>query len=199
MIIEHNPRYRITGIPEGSSGIFHIKHFTRDTIHNCWQNYLIGKGETDDGKGGYTVLIKETCPMPIMQDTQAEYAEHRWLWDNATGHVLIGGLGIGFVNENLILNDNITKVTIVENSQDVIDLVWEHCTKDDRFELVLADFETWTPPEGTQFDIVWGDTWLVDNENYRMSITQYKQHILSHYTPHLTDTGKICFWGNMTS
>ena len=113
MTEEHNPRYRITGIPEGSSGIFHIKHFTRDTIHNCWQQYLIGKGDTDDDLGGYTVLIKETCPMPIMQDSQAEYTEHGWLWANATGHVLIGGLGIGFVHENLILNDDVTKVSIL--------------------------------------------------------------------------------------
>ena len=79
--------------------------------------------------------------MPIMQDSEAEYNAHQWLWDNATGDVLIGGLGIGLVNEVLIDNDDITSVTIVENSQDVIDLVWEHCAKDDRFTLIQEDLE----------------------------------------------------------
>lgn len=192
MTTEHNPRYRITGIPEGESGIFKIVHFTRDTIHNCWQMYLNGKGDTDDGLGGYTVLIKETCPMPIMQDSQAEYTEHGWLWANATGHVLVGGLGIGYVNDFLLNSDDVTSVTIVEDSQDVIDLVWEHCAKDDRFTIVKADFETWIPPDGVTYDVVWCDTWLVDNPIY---YPLYRQTMLEHYSPYLSGTGQIAFWG----
>ena len=83
---------------------------------------------------------------------------------------MIGGLGLGLCHQPLIDNPNVTSVTIIENSQDVIDLVWEHCPKDDRFSLVVADIEEWEPSEGTSWDYAWFDTWLIDNP------LDYKQH-----------------------
>ncbi|RZD54550.1 MAG: hypothetical protein CXT67_00605, partial [Methanobacteriota archaeon] len=125
-------------IPTGTSGDFEIANYSNETTDNNWQTYLSMKDETHTN---YIVLLKSNCVMPIMQDSEAEYNEHQWLWDNATGDVLIGGLGIGLVNQVLIDNPNITSVTIIENSQDVIDLVWEHCSKDERFTLIQEDIE----------------------------------------------------------
>jgi hypothetical protein len=174
-------------IPEGVSNDFEVAHYTSETTDNMWQTYLNMKNETHDS---HIVLLKEGCPMPIMQDSEAEYNEHQWLWDNATGDILIGGLGIGLVNEILINNDDITSITIVENSQDVIDLVWEHCAKDDRFTLILEDFETWEIPDDMEWNIIWADTWLIDNtlDNY-----DYKLLITNKYSQHTTNIG---FWGD---
>ncbi len=154
-------------IPPGKSGDFEIAHFTDTTTRNMWQTYLEMKKES---YGSYTVLLKEGCPMPIMQDSEAEYNEHAPLFENATGDVLIGGLGIGFCHQKLIDNPDVTSVTIVEKYQEVVDLVWEHCPKDDRFSLVVADIEEWEPSEGTSWDYAWFDTWLIDN------LLDYKQH-----------------------
>jgi len=172
-------------IPEGISGDFEIAHYTDETTDKMWPTYLSIKNEVHDE---FTVLLKEGCAMPIMQDSEAEYNEHQWLWDNATGDVLIGGLGIGFVNEVLIDNDEITSVTIIENSQDVIDLVWEHCTKDDRFSLIYADIETWEIPEGSFWDVAWFDTWLKDNS---LSKKEHKEIITNKYS---TYCGKLQAW-----
>ena len=88
-------------LPEDVSGDYAIAHYTSETTENNWRAYLDMKGESLDS---YTVLTKNGCPMPIMQDSIAEYNEHQWLWDNATGDVLIGGLGIGMCHQPLIDN-----------------------------------------------------------------------------------------------
>tara|TARA_R100000988_G_scaffold88691_1_gene51751 strand:+ start:252 stop:800 length:549 start_codon:yes stop_codon:yes gene_type:complete len=172
-------------IPEGSTGAYQVAHYNRQTQYKMWQTYLNMKAEPYDN---HTVLIKNTCPMPIMQNSQAEYNEHQWLWDNATGDVLIGGLGLGMIHQALIDNPNVTSVTIIELEQDVADLVWEHCAKDDTFNLVIADFETWTPPAGSSFDTVWGDTWLWDNS---LTYQEYKALITNRYSQY---TDNIGFW-----
>ena len=175
-------------IPAGVSGSFEVAHYTNQTTDRQWQVYLEMKNENHSN---YCVLIKDNCPMPIMQDSEGEYREHQWLWSNATGDVLIGGLGIGMVNEFLINAPNINSVTIIENSQDVIDLVWPHCVKDNRFTLIKADIETWTPPANSYWDVIWFDTWCVDNP---LQPKEYEQLMITRYNSY---TNNIGFWGSL--
>lgn len=175
-------------IPAGVSGNFEVAHYTDQTEDRQWQIYLQLKNESHSN---YCVLIKNNCPMPIMQDSEGEYREHQWLWDNATGDVFIGGLGIGMVNEFLINAPNITSVTIVENSQDVIDLVWPYCAKDNRFTLIKADIETWTPPANSHWNIMWFDTWCGDNI---LSWNGYKNAMTNKYSQYCDSIG---FWGSL--
>ena len=174
-------------IPEGTLGDYQIAHYNNDTTDYNWQTY---RSMREDPYDTHTVLIKNTCPMPIMQNSEAEYNEHKWLLDNATGDVLVGGLGIGMCHTMLMDNPNVTSVTIIEIAQEVIDLVWEHCHKDETFNVVLGDFETWVPPEGTTFDTVWGDSWIFDNP---MTYAEYQTHIQNHYADYCDNFG---FWAN---
>ena len=95
------------------------------------------------------------------------------------GDILIAGLGIGMVNELLVDSDDVTSVTIVEKEQDVVDLVWEHCAKDDRFTLVVDDIETWDVPEDSSWDVGWFDSWIEDNP---MSKAAYRDFIMDRYS-----------------
>jgi hypothetical protein len=158
----------IVNIPEGTSGDFSIQKITT--------NHIGGRDEPQDT---YTVLYKDGIEN-IMQDTAHEYDEHQPLWDNATGDVLIGGLGIGFVNQKLIDNPNVTSVTIVEKHQEVIDLVWNSCPKDGIITLVHDDIETWNPTQN--FDCGWFDTWLSDHDT--MTKEEYDIFITEKYTTH---------------
>jgi spermidine synthase len=121
-----------------------------------------------------------------MMDTTHEYAEHQPLWDGATGDVLIGGLGLGFVNQKLMDNPFVTSVTIIEKNQEVIDLVWDHCPKDSRFALVHADIDTWTPPNTSHWDYAWFDTWIGDNSTTR---EEYPEFIQSRYGSYCDQIG----------
>ena len=104
--------------------------------------------------------------------------------------MLVGGLGLGMCHQPLIDNPDVTSVTIIELEQDVADLVWDDCAKDASFSLIIDDFETWTPPEGSSFDTVWCDTWLVDNS---LNYAQYRTLMTDRYSQY---TENIGFWGD---
>ena len=169
----------IVDIPENTSGDFSIQKVTT--------NNLAGRDEPQDT---YTVLYKEGIDN-IMQDTTHEYTEHQPLWDNATGDVLIGGLGIGFVNQKLLDNPNVTSVTIVEKYQEVINLVWNHCVKNGIITLIHDDIETWEPIR--HYDVGWFDTWVTDNDNF--SKEEYDQFIIEKYSTHCDWVG---IWQQIT-
>ena len=160
-------------IPEAINGNFEIKKVTTDNVSS-----------TKEPLDTYTILYHND--KPIMQDPTKEYREHQPLWDNATGHVLIGGLGIGFVNQKLMDNPNVTSVTIVEIEQDVVDLVWEHCAKDDRFTLIIDDIETWDIPSDSSWDIAWFDTWDTNNT---LTMKEYNDLMIEKYSSYCDEIG----------
>lgn len=176
-------RWEVSGIPEGKSGRFSIQIIehqrvdTEPTAPFSWQTYSKYANIPD---GTYTVLFEaygeKQAKLNIMQDTERECEEHKWVTERS-GSVLIGGLGIGMINIPLLASDDITSVTIIEKEQDVIDLVWEHCAKDDRFTLIHADIDTWEVPEGSYWDFAWFDTWLTHEE----PIEEYIQRMFERY------------------
>jgi predicted membrane-bound spermidine synthase len=101
----------------------------------------------------------------IMSDRQEESDEHAVFFSLPLhGDILITGLGVGLVNEHLITLPDIDHVVIVEKHKEVIDMVWPHCKRDDRFEIVHADADTWEPNLWTdkacnRFDFAWLDHW----------------------------------------
>jgi hypothetical protein len=179
-------RWEVTGIPDGESGDYKIQSCTTTTGEQSWLTYVDFKGLTG---GPYTVLYRKysgswgTNWINIMQDTEAEYTEHDWLISRMSGDILIGGLGIGMINIPLLASDDVTSVTIVEKEQDVIDLVWDDCAKDDRFTVVCADINTWEIPEGSSWDAAWFDTWLTHEE----PLATYQTRLTNKYSPYVSE------------
>ena len=158
-------------IPEGVSGEYRIEK----QILNRWC-------EVSEPNDEYTILYSPTHN--IMQDTTKEYREHQPLWDNAAGDVLIAGLGIGMVHQFLIDNEDVKSVTIVEKNQEVIDLVWDHCPKNEKFRLVHADIYDWEPD--STWDVGWFDSWIGECEQ-----EEYFKLMTDKYTKYCK---KIFFW-----
>ena len=136
---------------------------------------------------GNTTNLFSTKGFQIMDNSEREYNEHKAFWKNAKGDVLITGLGIGFSHCNLVNNPNITSVTIIEKYQDVIDLVWDHCSKDDRFNLIHADANTWEI-EG-YWDCIWIDHWVLNISED--TIDDFIKSMTTKYSPHCSWLG---FW-----
>lgn len=165
-------------IPIGISGPWSVRKATGDSSTIYSEIYGSDCGGKTEPHDDYTFLFHDNIKF-VMSDTYSEYLEHEPLWNNMTGDVLIGGLGLGLVNHKLIQNPNITSVTIIEKYQEVVDLVWDHCPKDNRFNLIVADVETWNPT-GT-WDCAWFDTWTGGNT---LTQEQYKELILQKYSPY---------------
>jgi|TARA_R100000455_G_C6201388_1_gene72044 hypothetical protein len=184
-------RWQVSGIPDGEIGEYRIHNCTESTGEDSWLNYV---NYASVPSGDYTVLYRKfgNAYLNIMQDTDREYTEHDWLTQRMSGDILIGGLGIGMVHIPLLASDDVTSVTVVESEQAVIDLVWDHCAKDDRFTLVHDDIHTWTPPAGSSWDVGWFDTWLThddDGNGNLITSDDYKTMIQNKYGSLITEIG----------
>jgi hypothetical protein len=140
-------------------------------------------------EGSYTMLKRGQST--IMSDTPDEIRDHMGPVAEAErrrGHVLINGLGLGMVaaailNAELHCEEcsgyphrggctcepvadrpkryTVDKVTVIENSPDVIALVGPTLKEryGDRLEIIEADAFTYKPPKGIRYSVVWHDIW----------------------------------------
>jgi len=179
-------RWEVTGIPNGESGNYKVQQCTETTGEPSWLNYV---NYRNISPGNYTVLYRKfgNSWLNIMQDTEQEYGEHDWLTSRMSGHILIAGLGIGMIHIPLLASSDVTSVTVVEKEQDVIDLVWPYCEKDDRYTLVHDDIETWVPPEGSYWDYAWFDAWVFNNE---MSYEDHMALMQERYSDYIGSSGQ---------
>lgn len=146
-------------LPEARSGKVQIRHievseqasqFTRlrAAINHRSRDYIPA--------GRYAQLI--IGGELYMSDTPTEQRENRKLIHMAYGDVLIAGLGLGMVLVPLLANPNITSITVIELSLDVIKLVAPHFT-DPRLTVIQADFLTWKAPRLARWDTIYVDIW----------------------------------------
>jgi len=116
----------------------------------------------------------------IMSDRESETHEHIPFFNQPLrGKILVTGLGVGLINEYLITIPEIERVVIVEKYKEVIEMVWPHCKRDERFEVVHADAETWEPT--MHFDYAWLDHWT---EHFDMKREDWWESVYEKYKPH---------------
>jgi hypothetical protein len=139
-------------LPEMIRGMWEVKHFTVDRIdiHSFVRGRGVPVGET------FTKLTRHGSI--VMSDTPAEMRDHREAVYRATGSCLLNGLGIGMVLKNILLKNEVTAVTVVEISQELIDLISPHYN-DSRITFICADAMTYKPPKGKRYNMVWHDIW----------------------------------------
>lgn len=94
----------------------------------------------------------------VMSDTPAEMRDHYEAVLKAQGSCLLNGLGIGMVLKNILLKPEVTDVTVVEISQDLIDMVMPFYP-DPRITCICHDAYTFKPPKGKRYGMVWHDVW----------------------------------------
>lgn len=150
-------QYKVT-VPPGISGEWRVEKFTVNKEDAAWHNVrerIKGMGRVIH-PGTYTRLVRGNSI--IMSDTPAEIMDHMQFIRRATGTVLINGLGIGMCLKAVLMNPKVEEVTVVELSQDVLNLSAAHYA-DDRVKFVHDSAFTFKPPRGKQYDAVWHDIW----------------------------------------
>ena len=97
----------------------------------------------------------------MMSDTNMEKETNRLFIQKAKGKVMIGGLGIGLILENLrdkVNDGTVTDITVYEKYQDVIDLVYPKY-KDLPLKVVCADILEYKPQKDERYDTIYFDIW----------------------------------------
>lgn len=150
-------------VPEGQVGEHRIERFevTKEgaSFHNlrCMINDI---GHRAVPAGTYTRLMRNGHGAPVMSDTPAEIRDHIEPVERATGHCLIAGLGLGIVAEACLNKPDVTKVTIVERSVDVISLIAPYlCERYEHVQIIHSDIFDFKPMTGTRYGMAWFDIW----------------------------------------
>jgi len=147
-------------IPEGKSGDWEVKRFT---VTEEQAKFDMMRGMFHGGRytpaGTYTSIQRNG--KIIMSDTPNEIRDHYQIIRMARGKVLINGLGIGMVLGAVLAKPEVTHVTVIDLSPDVISLVGNYYKQKygDKVEIICADAFTWKPPKNVRYDVVWHDIW----------------------------------------
>ena len=102
----------------------------------------------------------------MMSDTNHERATNCEVVRQARGDMLIGGLGLGMILHPIMAKPEVRHVTVIEQSQDVIDLVSPTLPRRDDITIIVADLMEWKPPRGMTWDVIYFDIWpdiCIDN------------------------------------
>jgi spermidine synthase len=134
-----------------------ISHFEIDEAASRWSMIRASMGREAAVREGKYVRLNINGSL-YMSDTQMEKRSNAGFVRNANGNVLIAGLGIGLIIAPLLSRENVTKITVIEKYQDVIDLVAPNFTSD-KLEIICADILEWRPSKGQKFDTIYFDIW----------------------------------------
>jgi len=166
-------------IPEGKSGEYEIRHLHKSTgttlpTSNLRTSFIGGQAGPNLTFSYPTTWHELSYEGGVwMTDLPIEQAQHDEILKPMHGNVLVGGLGLGYTLAVLCNNPRVKNVTVVEISQDVIDLVWEHHHLDpDRFTIIQGDLleylklfrEAQTGVICQTWDSAFYDIWQQDGE-----------------------------------
>jgi hypothetical protein len=143
-------------IPDGISGDWSIETFTvrEDDLSQVFSIMKSGRGVS---AGTYKKLKRNGTL--VMSNTPDEIRDFMSFVHRANGHVLVNGLGLGVLLKALLNKNEVIKVTVIEKSQDVINLVAKHYLNDSRVEIINADAFDYKPAKDAYYDAVWHDIW----------------------------------------
>lgn len=115
--------------------------------------------------GTFTRLVHEGTGV-FMSDTPKEIGEHFDFLGEAYGRVLVTGLGLGMVVRTMMEFDlpagRVSRVTVVEKSEEVVKLVGTHLKRryGDRVEIITGDaFTVDIDGHDHRWDCAWHDIW----------------------------------------
>ena len=149
----------IMKIPNGKSGDWEVDEFeiTKEDValHNIRASFKPGCRIIYPGK--FKRLTRNGHV--IMSNTNSELRDHKWFVYQAKGNVLINGLGLGCVLSEIIIKDEVKSVTVIEKSQDVINLVAPFFKDNPKVTIIHADAFELKPPKGVRYNAIWHDIW----------------------------------------
>jgi spermidine synthase len=151
-----------TVLEEREGERFKLEHFTVSEQEVRFAQIRDRHGEYDEFlPGTYVKLVDKTKHWDgvVMSDTQMERETNMDLYKNANGHVLIGGLGLGMILLAIQDKPEVTKVTVVEKYQEVIDLVATQLPLNDKVQIIQCDVFDFKPQKGEIYDTIYMDIW----------------------------------------
>ncbi len=155
-----------TVLPVCEKGEAKIKHYEIDEAAASFSRIraTVTRGRESAVKAGIfaQLFIKGSL---VMSDTEHE-RQSNWdlLREAYSGDILIAGLGLGMVLLPILAREHVKSVTVIELSQDAIDLVVPHIRtaageNADKLTVIQGDIFEWKPPRGARYHTIYFDIW----------------------------------------
>lgn len=143
--IVKDPTHYPVLVPSGARGKWSIQDVEVSGFHASMRNMklaLDGFPEMAVTPGTYktlTFLNSRGDSEVMMSNTQFEYRTNVGFVQNARGHVLISGLGLGMLLRPLAAKPEVLSITVIEKDPDVIALVAPHYADIDKLSILNYD------------------------------------------------------------
>ena len=147
-------------LPQGESGNVKLDHFTVSKADaDRHQLSCMFNGELPVKPGTYARLWVDGQVM--MSDTPMEQRDNSYVVYKAKGDVFIAGLGLGMIVAAMAEKPEVTSITVVEKSDDVIKLVAPALTKQvgDKLTIIEDDIFDYKPERNRKWDTIYFDIW----------------------------------------
>lgn len=151
-------------VPDGVSGSWRVETFTVTEADARRNVRGILRPREYVCPGVYKRLMRGS--VVVMSNTPMEVRTNMPIIHAATGNVLINGLGLGMVLSAILGKPDVSSVTVVERSEDVIRLVAPTYSEDPRVTIIHDDAMSFRPEKSRRYNAVWHDIWdyiCVDN------------------------------------
>lgn len=114
----------------------------------------------------------------VMSETPMEHRTNSDFVLDANGDVLIGGLGLGMIILAIQDKENVSSITVVERSQDVIDAVAHQLPLNNNVKIICDNVFTYKP--SSKYDCIYMDIWSYVNEDIYKEMCALKRRY-GHY------------------
>lgn len=185
-----NPYYKNVKIPKKQIGKWDLGNQTYKPFEAFIRDDLIIEGYKEIPCIGYfdkeftfpTVFENDVEWMAIKPNEIETMKEHI---DKAKGNVLVYGLGLGYYPYMISLKDDVTKITIVEREESVINLFKEYVLPQfeykDKITIVRSDAFEYAEKEAQKhnYTFVFTDLWhdVSDGVNLYVKMKQLEKHL----------------------
>lgn len=146
--------------PDGACGEWRVDSFEIDAeaaTRTQIRAVVTGNHREYIAPGTYKRLMRGNTV--VMSNTPMEVDTNRSFVKRAHGRVLINGLGLGMVLQAVLRKPEVSHVTVIEISAEVIALVGPSFKDNPKVRIVQADALEYQPQKGEKFDAVWHDIW----------------------------------------
>jgi hypothetical protein len=153
-------------IPRRECGNWRVEQrtITKDEAQFDALRAIVGGTGRFTPAGTYTGLFhKKSIVMSNTPDERRDHSEPVYQARHRGGHVLLNGLGLGWVAAEILSHEKVERVTVVEIEPDVIWLVGPSLNDAFGKRVKIVHGNAFAYPDqlipGTRFSVVWHDIW----------------------------------------
>lgn len=157
---------------------------------------ILGKEKKEYDRNGFTALCKRVKVEPsinnlhmldgdgcildtVMEDSPRELKRHLPIFIHGKGHVLKTGLGLGCVVRGLLKKDDVTKISVIEIDEQIIEVIGEEFQNNPRVNIYHGDALEFDTEILGRIDYAWHDIWVPQNKGlqtlHAQLIGKYKE------------------------